>query len=140
MAFCSATAGFTARHAQVFGNAQRQPPPQSRRHRGDAECRCIARSRRAWRASVTGDDALQARSVLQIARDAQQVYGESKPAWCQPWTILSTGAVVQLAAWQLPLGVMWKVLFGVPTSVAVGTWWFVFLVLYPAQVLRAHEE
>ncbi|GAQ89814.1 hypothetical protein KFL_005650060 [Klebsormidium nitens] len=52
---------------------------------------------------------------------------DTKPAWCQPWTILLTGTVGITGSWQL-LHV--PVLTGVVTGL-VGLWWFVFLLAYP---------
>ncbi len=51
-----------------------------------------------------------------------------KPWWCQPWSILLTGVLVTTASWLL-LQRWWITL---PLSVAVGLWWWLFLVLIPA--------
>ena len=52
-----------------------------------------------------------------------------KPAWCQPWTILGTGAgfigLVNTISGHSPI---WTGLGAVPIFV----WWYVFLVVYPA--------
>lgn len=52
---------------------------------------------------------------------------DTKPPWCQPWTILVTGASVS--------GVSWAVLRSIPVTAIVSSlifaWWFIFLVSYP---------
>lgn len=46
---------------------------------------------------------------------------------CQPWTILLTGTTIVGASWQLLHIPILTVLAGL----AIGAWWFVFLVAYP---------
>ena len=64
---------------------------------------------------------------------------EMKPWWCQPWSILLTGAVVVAGSWLL-LQRWW-----ITALVAMGVvaWWLLFLVVVPAGYqaeLRAAEE
>ena len=55
---------------------------------------------------------------------------DSKPAWCQPWTILLTGTSVIGGANLLSHGsVLWTALAAGP----IALWWFVFLVAVPAE-------
>ncbi|KAI3678910.1 hypothetical protein L6452_38214 [Arctium lappa] len=52
---------------------------------------------------------------------------DTKPAWCQPWTITLTGASVIAGSWLILHNVL-------ATSVAatlIGTWWYIFLYSYP---------
>lgn len=59
-----------------------------------------------------------------------------KPWWCQPWSILLTGAVVVVASWIL-LHLIWLTAI---SAVAVCLWWLLFLVLVPrAYTLQASE-
>jgi hypothetical protein len=53
---------------------------------------------------------------------------QSKPWWCQPWSILLTGLVVVAGSW-LWLQRWW---ITAPLAVAVLLWWWLFLVLVPA--------
>ena len=52
-----------------------------------------------------------------------------KPWWCQPWSILATGLALDMGSWWL-LRRLWLsgLVFG-----AVALWWWLFLVLMPAQ-------
>ncbi|NQV10436.1 MAG: hypothetical protein HQ527_04615 [Cyanobacteria bacterium] len=52
----------------------------------------------------------------------------SKPWWCQPWTILTTGIGISGSSWLL-LQRWWITL---PVVLAVLVWWWLFLVLVPA--------
>ncbi|KAK9902071.1 hypothetical protein WJX75_003182 [Coccomyxa subellipsoidea] len=53
-----------------------------------------------------------------------------KPFWCQPWTIVGTGvALVSFANVVSHGSILWTLLVGVPIT----AWWFLFLIVYPAQ-------
>jgi hypothetical protein len=52
-----------------------------------------------------------------------------KPWWCQPWSIVLTGITVALGSWVL-LHRWWLT---APLALAVLLWWWLFLVLVPAQ-------
>jgi len=52
---------------------------------------------------------------------------QSKPWWCQPWSIVLTGVVAGVGSWLL-LGRWW---ITVPLAAAVLVWWWLFLVLVP---------
>ena len=55
-------------------------------------------------------------------------FWQTKPGWCQPWTIVATGTGVSLASWVL-LQRWW---ITAPVVGAVLVWWWLFLVLVPA--------
>ncbi len=59
-----------------------------------------------------------------------------KPWWCQPWSILLTGALIPAASWLL-LHRLW---ITVPVVGAMLVWWLLFLVLVPAQYTAAVRE
>ncbi|KAL9661836.1 hypothetical protein QQ045_026664 [Rhodiola kirilowii] len=52
---------------------------------------------------------------------------DTKPSWCQPWTITLTGVLVTAASW--------LVLHSTPVTVVVlfliCAWWYIFLYSYP---------
>jgi hypothetical protein len=52
---------------------------------------------------------------------------QSKPWWCQPWTIILTGVLIVFSSW-LVLHILW---ITVPLAVLIGAWWLYFLVLVP---------
>lgn len=54
-------------------------------------------------------------------------FWDTKPGWCQPWTIVATGTGASLASWLL-LHRWWVT---TPVVVAVLVWWWLFLVLVP---------
>ncbi|UPQ98790.1 hypothetical protein HOP50_03g20960 [Chloropicon primus] len=71
---------------------------------------------------------------------------QSKPGWCQPWTVLSTGVVLTLVSNRVShwlagitgwgaLGYAW-----VPVALGVIVWWYLFLVLLPAAVREDYAE
>ena len=74
---------------------------------------------------------------------AQQQQGEmetdvwaSKPAWCQPWTILGTGSAFVAIVWAISGGSTgWTVAGSLP----VLAWWYLFLGIMPGQY-RGHAE
>ncbi|KAJ1294007.1 hypothetical protein BS78_01G113300 [Paspalum vaginatum] len=52
---------------------------------------------------------------------------DTKPAWCQPWTILLTGTVAVACSWVLIQSIF--VTAGV--SFVICAWWYIFLYSYP---------
>eukprot|EP00873_Tetraselmis_striata_P039210 jgi/Tetstr1/459474/TSEL_004841.t1 len=52
---------------------------------------------------------------------------QEKPVWCQPWTILLTGATIVSGSF-LVFHSKW---FTGVVAFPIGLWWYVFLVLYP---------
>ena len=52
---------------------------------------------------------------------------QSKPWWCQPWTILLTGLMAIAGSWLL-LHRWW---ISVPLALAVLLWWWLLLVIVP---------
>jgi len=57
---------------------------------------------------------------------------KTKPWWCQPWTILLTGSLI-LGSLYLFLGISW---LSVVLAVPILGWWWLFLIIYPAQYGR----
>ncbi|MQL96425.1 hypothetical protein Taro_029100 [Colocasia esculenta] len=57
---------------------------------------------------------------------------DTKPAWCQPWTILLTGTMVAGCSWLL----LHSIIVTAATSSLIGAWWYIFLYAYP----KAYEE
>lgn len=57
-----------------------------------------------------------------------------KPVWCQPWSIIGTGAAAVAAAAELG-GPFW----GTAGATLVGAWWWLFLVAYPKQYSEYRE-
>lgn len=63
-------------------------------------------------------------------RDLDTNVWAHKPAWCQPWTILGTGAgFIGLVNTISGHSALWTGIASVPILV----WWYVFLVAYPAE-------
>ncbi|KAF7052185.1 hypothetical protein CFC21_060318 [Triticum aestivum] len=52
---------------------------------------------------------------------------DTKPAWCQPWTILLTGTVAVACSWVL---IHSAVITG-GVSFVICAWWYIFLYSYP---------
>lgn len=51
-----------------------------------------------------------------------------KPWWCQPWSILLTGAAAIALSWQL----LHSLVLSTIAAILVIAWWALFLVLVPA--------
>ena len=63
----------------------------------------------------------------------QPAFWSQKPWWCQPWSILATGAGISAASW-LVLHRLWITL---PLTAFILGWWWLFLVLVPAAYRNA---
>jgi len=74
--------------------------------------------------------------LVSIARTTQRVYSETKPWWCQPWSILGTGGAVITVSWTTLHGWFQAIAFFI--TVGVVGWWYLFLVVFPQTV--ANEE
>ncbi|KAL4353217.1 hypothetical protein GQ457_06G029260 [Hibiscus cannabinus] len=57
---------------------------------------------------------------------------DTKPSWCQPWTITLTGMVVIGGSWVI----LNSVVVTAFATLGICTWWFIFLYSYP----RAYME
>jgi len=61
---------------------------------------------------------------------------QTKPWWCQPWSILLTGLVLPITSWLL----FHRVWITAAAAIVVLLWWWVFLVLAPASYQQAAED
>jgi hypothetical protein len=61
---------------------------------------------------------------------------QSKPWWCQPWTIILTGILIVVGSW-LVLHTWW---ITIPLSILIGVWWLYFLVIVPQMLQQMAEE
>ncbi len=61
---------------------------------------------------------------------------QTKPWWCQPWSIVLTGIAIPVASWLL-LHLVWITL---PVVGVMVVWWVLFLGLVPAQYAREVRE
>ncbi|WCJ21545.1 hypothetical protein M5689_003689 [Euphorbia peplus] len=52
---------------------------------------------------------------------------DTKPSWCQPWTITLTGVLAVAFSWL----VLQSVVVTTLVSFLIGAWWYVFLYSYP---------
>jgi hypothetical protein len=59
---------------------------------------------------------------------------ESKPWWCQPWTIVLTGIIIITGSWLL-FHTLWLT---VPVAGLIILWWTYFLIIVPR--LLAQQE
>lgn len=57
---------------------------------------------------------------------------DTKPSWCQPWTISLTGALVIASSWLI----LHSVVVTVVVLLLICTWWYIFLYSYP----KAYSE
>jgi hypothetical protein len=56
---------------------------------------------------------------------------ESKPWWCQPWTIILTGVMIIAGSWLL-FHTSWLT---VPLAILIVAWWTYFLIIVPRLLL-----
>jgi membrane protein YdbS with pleckstrin-like domain len=61
---------------------------------------------------------------------------QSKPWWCQPWTIILTGVLIIAGSW-LVLHTWW---ITIPLGILIGVWWLYFLVIVPQMLRQMAEE
>jgi hypothetical protein len=59
---------------------------------------------------------------------------ESKPWWCQPWTIILTGIIIVAGSWFL-VHTIWLT---VPIAILIVVWWTYFLIIVPR--ILANQE
>ena len=84
----------------------------------------------AW--SAYPDDPNVPPEITQLLREAgsgEVSMWNSKPPWCQPWTILSTGTAI-VAAPAVVLHLKW---LSALVALPIVAWWYVFLVVAPKQ-------
>ena len=64
-------------------------------------------------------------------------FWDSKPYWCQPWSIISFGVLVMIFSWKL----FDNIIFTSVVGIFVFVWWILFLILAPKsyQVINDKE-
>jgi hypothetical protein len=61
---------------------------------------------------------------------------ESKPWWCQPWTILLTGIIIITGIWLL-FHTLWLT---IPVAGLIILWWTYFLIIVPRLLARQESD
>ena len=75
-------------------------------------------------------------ALLREVGEGEADVWKSKPAWCQPWTIVLTGCLVILAPDAL---FQWKWASAL-VAVPIVAWWYVFLLAMPRQYTEYVES
>jgi hypothetical protein len=57
---------------------------------------------------------------------------QSKPWWCQPWTIILTGTIIITGSW-LIFHTLWLTL---PLAALIVLWWTYFLIIVPRLLME----
>ena len=70
--------------------------------------------------------------------NSKKSFWDSKPYWCQPWSIISFGVLVLVFSWKLFNNNIFSSIVGV----FVFVWWILFLILAPNsyQVINDKEQ
>ena len=70
--------------------------------------------------------------------NSKKSFWDSKPYWCQPWSIISFGVLVLIFSWKLFNNILFTSIIGI----FVFVWWIVFLILAPNsyQVMNDKEQ
>ena len=70
--------------------------------------------------------------------NSKKSFWDSKPYWCQPWSIISFGVLVLIFSWKLFNNIIFTSIIGV----FVFVWWILFLILAPNsyQVMNDKEQ
>mgnify|MGYP001194764846 FL=1 len=70
--------------------------------------------------------------------NAKKSFWDSKPYWCQPWSIISFGVLVLIFSWKLFNNILFTSIIGI----FVFVWWILFLILAPNsyQVMNDKEQ
>jgi hypothetical protein len=61
---------------------------------------------------------------------------ESKPWWCQPWTIILTGLMIIAGSWWL-FHTIWLTLL---VAVPICLWWTYFLIIVPRLIANSYTN
>jgi hypothetical protein len=61
---------------------------------------------------------------------------QSKPWWCQPWTIILTGVIIITSSW-LIFHTLWLT---VPVAALIILWWTYFLIIVPRLLMEMRAE
>ena len=59
--------------------------------------------------------------------NSKKSFWDSKPYWCQPWSIISFGVLVLIFSWKLFNNIIFTSVIGV----FIFFWWILFLILAP---------
>ena len=57
-----------------------------------------------------------------------KIFWDSKPYWCQPWTIISFGIICIVSIWK----VFNNLIITTIVSLIIFSWWVLFLILAPS--------
>ncbi len=70
--------------------------------------------------------------------NSKKSFWDSKPYWCQPWSIISFGVLILIFSWKLFNNILFTSIIGV----FVFVWWILFLILAPNsyQVINDKEK
>ena len=70
--------------------------------------------------------------------NSKKSFWDSKPYWCQPWSIISFGVLVLIFSWTLFNNILFTSIIGI----FVFVWWILFLILAPNsyQVMNDKEQ
>ena len=70
--------------------------------------------------------------------NSKKSFWDSKPYWCQPWSIISFGVLVLIFSWELLNNILFTSIIGI----FVFGWWILFLILAPNsyQVMNDKEQ
>ena len=70
--------------------------------------------------------------------NSKKSFWDSKPYWCQPWSIISFGVLVLIFSWKLFNNILFTSIIGI----FVFVWWILFLILAPNsyQVMNDKEQ
>jgi hypothetical protein len=61
---------------------------------------------------------------------------QSKPWWCQPWTIILTGTIIITGSW-LIFHTLWLT---VPVTALITLWWTYFLIIMPRLLMEMKAD
>ena len=70
--------------------------------------------------------------------NSKKSFWDSKPYWCQPWSIISFGVLILIFSWKLLNNIIFTSIIGI----FVFVWWILFLILAPNsyQVMNDKEQ
>ena len=71
-----------------------------------------------------------------MASNMKRSYWDSKPYWCQPFSIIAFGIFLIIIIWTLFKSFLLTIILGFIVTV----WWILFLILAPKAYESIHEE
>lgn len=69
-------------------------------------------------------------------KNSKQSFWDSKPYWCQPWSIISFGVLILISIWKIFNNIIINSILGF----FIFVWWILFLMIVPNSYQAFNEK